>query len=442
MDNEFIIFEYLDGEMNPQQEEAFFNILAQNEELRTEFKHQLALKNSFVSDLRNYAPEPKSTLGIFTKLGISATALTAASNTIGTGGTTSFLSSVTSFITGTAIKSVIATLAVSGITFFGLIQSDIIEFKNEENIETNLTSSIAESKIENNTEIEEVSQIQNDESNLSDNISGNQLGNSKQIIYQNNYIFTIDTLKLKGEEKQKAIKLLNTINEIEKSIANNQIEPIDYSYIEKNNYFHSDQKSLLNSNIGFKPIRNSKLEFYANSSEFNLPLNFELNYGQFNNSLVQEKEINRQYSALNNLKMNILYRLSNELSAGLNYSNESYYQTFNITTDNGRRLEYHQKPEFNVISAAIRYTPNFLKFGVSFVEIEPIIQASYGADFNGGGYVSRANSGVNLYLSNNVYLQLLGEYSNLNFKQGETKYNTDRIGVNFGVGFKLENKND
>jgi hypothetical protein len=436
MDNEFIIFEYLDGEMNPQQEEAFFNLLAQNEELRTEFKHQLALKNSFVSDLRNYAPEPKSTLGVFTKLGISATALTAASNTIGTGGTTSFISSISSFLTGTVIKSILATLAVSGITFFGLIKSNIIEIKNDENIESNFTSTIYESKLENNSEFEEVTQIQDDARNLSDNILDNQLVNSKQIIYQNNYIFTFDTLKLEGEEKIKAIKFLNSVNEFEKAIAINQIKPIEYSYIEKNNYFHFDQKQIVNSN-GFNTIKNNNIELLGNTTNVNLPLTFEINYGQFNNSLVQEREINRQYSFLNNVKMNLLYRFSDELSAGLNYSNETYYQTFNITAENGRRLEYYQKPEFNVISAALRYTPNFLKFGMSFVGIEPIIQASYGADFNGGGYVSRANSGVNIYLSNKVYLQLLGEYSNLNFKQGETKYNTDRIGVNFGVGIKF-----
>ncbi len=72
MENEFLIFDYIDGKLSPQQEEAFFNLLSQNEELRTEFKQQLALKTAFTKDLHTFVPSPETTMSLFSKMGIGA----------------------------------------------------------------------------------------------------------------------------------------------------------------------------------------------------------------------------------------------------------------------------------------------------------------------------------------------------------------------------------
>ena len=57
-------------DLNPQQEEAFFQSLSQNDELRTEFKQQIALKSVFTKDLHTFVPSPETTMNLFSKLGM------------------------------------------------------------------------------------------------------------------------------------------------------------------------------------------------------------------------------------------------------------------------------------------------------------------------------------------------------------------------------------
>lgn len=445
MENEFIIFDYLDGEMNPEQEQAFFNLLSQNEELRTEFKQQLALKNSFVADLRSFTPDPKSTMGIFTKLGISATAVTAASNAIGTAGGSSFLTTLSSYFSATVVKSILATLAISTSAFIALFQSDIIDWESEsknnkteivkQNLNSNTSNSNQPDDYTNNNIGNNLDNNSNEKlTNLSENSTSNSI--NKEIIIKYNYIFTFDTLKLKGDEKLKATQFLNnakhiinssqaTNNLIQNHITTSEIYQTKYNTFSLSNHFTANSI----------PIKNNY--YKSDINNIHLPLTVEIGYGQFNNSLLNEIDLNRQYTNLNNIKMNLLYRFNNNISAGVNFSNENYYQNFNILTNNGRILEYHQKPEFNVLSASLRYSPTFLKFGIKLLDFQPIIQAAYGSDLNGGGFVSRVGTGINLHINRSAYFQILGEYSNLNYKQGNLNYNSNRIGINFGFGYRL-----
>ena len=63
--------------------------------------------------------------------------------------------------------------------------------------------------------------------------------------------------------------------------------------------------------------------------------------------------------------------------------------------------------------------------------------ASYGVDLFGGGNVMRTGLGINLYFSDQFYLQSSFEYSDLIFKQDKVNYNSNKYGVNFGLGWNL-----
>ena len=49
----------------------------------------------------------------------------------------------------------------------------------------------------------------------------------------------------------------------------------------------------------------------------------------------------------------------------------------------------------------------------------------------------RTGLGINLYFSDQFYLQSSFEYSNLTFKQDKVNYNSNKYGVNFGLGWNL-----
>lgn len=444
MEQEFLIFDYLDGEMNPSQEEAFFNLLSQNEELRLEFKQQIALKNAFVKDIKGFAPNPESTMNIFAKLGISATALTAASNTIGSSSSTSFFGTITNFFTGTAAKSIISTLLVSLATFATLLKLEVIEWYDLEG--GNKIVSTKKVVSPNNNQL--INSLEN-QNNLQNSELANSLENKipntiEKVVYKNNYIFTIDTLKLKGAEKERAIALLNKLENYQSNIllASNdnlnsreisELKDIDYSFILEN-------KSKFNYDPSLNSIPNQKIfvgTFSQFNYEFDLPISLEFAGQAYNTSSQNEIDVNRAYSQINNLKLTALWNVNSEFFIGGNFTNESYYQNFNFIDNNGRTYEYFQKPEFNVLSAMLRYSPEYLRLNTKIVDIEPLTQASYGVDLNGGGNVSKVGLGTNLYVSKSIYLQLLTEYSNLTYVQDNQKYNSSKIVYTFGFGWNL-----
>lgn len=444
MEQEFLIFEYLDGEMNPAQEEAFFNLLSQNEELRLEFKQQIALKNAFVKDMKGFAPNPESTMNIFAKLGISATALTAASNTIGSSSSTSFFGTISNFFTGTAAKSIISTLLVSLATFATLLKLEVIEWYDLEagNKIVSTKKVITPNNNQLTNELESQTNLQNSElDNYQQNITPKTI---EKIVYKNNFIFTIDTLKLKGAEKERAIALLNKLENYQNNIllASNynltskeisELKDIDYSIILEN-------KSKFNYNPSLNSIPNQKVfigTFSQFSNDWNIPISLEGNIQLFNNGLQKEIDVNRAYSQINNLRLSAIWNINSEFSIGSNFTNESYYQNFNYIDKSGRTFEYFQKPEFNVLSAMLRYSPEYLRVNNNIIDIKPLTQASYGFDINGGGNVSKIGLGANIYVSEQLYFQLLSEYSNLTYLQDNQKYNSNKMVFTFGVGWNL-----
>lgn len=438
MDNEFLIFDYLDGELSSTQEESFFNQLSQNEELRNEFKQQLALKNSFVKDLKTFSPSPEQTMSLFTKLGISATAVGGASQLLPASTSTSFLSSLGAFLTGSIFKSVIATILVSLGTFYALLQLDIIEWYDEEgnSILTKNDKSLVDNsntpKYQNPSNIDNTNKIPY-ESNKP----------IEKIIYKNNYIFTIDTLKLKGEEKQMAIEYLNKLDKLNeltlmqnKDNSNNLLasNDINYSQLYELNYNNYPRNK---TNIHQESM--NSFAFHNISNDLKIPILFELGGNIYNNSTINEREINRDYSQINNSRIGFLFDVGADFYLGSDFKKESYYQNFNYIDAEGRNLEYFQKPEFNLISATARYAPEYLKYSYSLMgfeqRISPFIQASYGGDIDGGGNVSRAATGINLYFTRKLYLQGIIDYSNLNYRQDDKRYNSSKFGASFGIGF-------
>lgn len=444
MEQEFLIFDYLDGEMNPSQEEAFFNLLSQNEELRLEFKQQIALKNAFVKDIKGFAPNPESTMNIFAKLGISATALTAASNTIGSSSSTSFFGTITNFFTGTAAKSIISTLLVSLATFATLLKLEVIEWYDIDEGSKLLSNKTIESQIKNqNTEdLKSQNKLNNNEiAKLQINSTPETI---EKIVYKNNFIFTIDTLKLKGAEKERAIALLNKLENQNNNILLASNQNLNLSevndFIKISNSSIIENRKSINNNQQLNSIPNQKV-FIGTFSQFNygfdLPISMEFAGQAYNTSSKNEIDVNRAYSQINNLKFSALWKVNSEFYIGGNFTNENYYQNFNFIDKNGRTYEYFQKPEFNVLSAMLRYSPEYLRLNTKIVDIEPLTQASYGVDLNGGGNVSKVGLGTNLYVSKSIYLQLLTEYSNLTYVQDDQKYNSSKIVYTFGFGWNL-----
>lgn len=437
MENEFLIFDYLDGKMTAQQEESFFNLLSQNDELRTEFKQQLALKTAFTKDLHTFVPSPETTMSLFSKMGIGAGAGAVSSALVNS--SPSIFSKVLGVFGTTAFKSAAVTLIAAGATFFGLLKYDVIEWYDEEG-SGKTTIALNSNKIIESNETPKPQEINaNNNSSLGENTNNSEpvIKVVEKIVTKDNFIFTIDTLKLKGEEKIKAKTFFDKLEDKFAQLVNDEDSNINSLEIsELANYnFNSSFNNIPNGNFG--NLKSQPINF--NNSNMNLPISFELG-GSFYNSKLNNAnniDINRDYSSILNGRLSLFYNQSSEFQIGVDYRVEDFFQQFSIIDGNGRLLTYYQQPEFTVMSGVLRYLPDYLDYDFGIIKVQPLISASYGADLIGKGTVSRAGIGSNFYFGDNLYFQAMVEYSNLSFKQDEINYNSNKLGVNVGIGYNL-----
>lgn len=439
MENEFIIIDYLDGNLNPQQEEEFFQLLSQNDELRTEFKQQIALKSVFTKDLHTFVPSPEITMNLFSKLGMGAGIGVATSALTNSG--QGFFGKLFSFFSPVALKTAGITLLTSAIIFVGLLKFNVIEWYDTENGNVSNSNALVQNKDINSPNLQE-NNAKGLENNQISTLNEPKTKVVERIIPINNYIFTNDTTKLKGSERERAVEFYNDLASTSKVLENynSQNNSSDLVYLTNSNIkeLKSNYGIDLNfNNMNYKQLNSPVIKLSSNN--FDIPISLEYSNAGYNSVLNNSNEIkiNRDYSSLLNSRVGVYYNYNKEFQFGLDYKSESFFQEFNIIDNRGRLLTYYQQPEFKVMSGVLRYIPDYLNINLNYFELSPYLMASYGVDLFGGGNVIRTGLGINFYLTDQFYLQSSVEYSNLNFKQDKINYNSNKYSVNFGLGWNL-----
>lgn len=439
MENEFLIIDYLDGNLNPQQEEAFFQSLSQNDELRTEFKQQIALKSVFTKDLHTFVPSPETTMNLFSKLGMG-TGIGVVASTL-SNSNQGFFAKLLSFFSPVALKTAGVTLLTSALVFVGLLKFNIIEWYDTENGTVNNSNVLVQNKDINTPTLQEknVNELDNNQVSKLSELKPKII---ERIIPINNYIFTNDTTKLKGIERERAVEFYNDLAYNSKVTKNNILQDNSSDLVNLTNSNIKEWKSDYGIDVVLNPMNYKPLNspvFHLSSNNFDIPISLEYSNAGYNSVLNNSNEIkiNRDYSSLLNSRVGVYYNYNKELQFGLDYKSESFFQEFNIIDNRGSLLTYYQQPEFKVMSGVLRYLPDYLKLDLNYFELSPYIMASYGVDLFGGGNVMRTGLGINLYFSDQFYLQSSFEYSNLTFKQDKVNYNSNKYGVNFGLGWNL-----
>lgn len=135
-----------------------------------------------------------------------------------------------------------------------------------------------------------------------------------------------------------------------------------------------------------------------------------------------------KYSNLNRLGAAVYYYLTDDLSLGLDIRRETFEVSYR-GMEYGQYFKYYQQPNLTTVGLNARY---------DFWEI-------YGFDFfakmNWGwnlyGYLFRPAVGMKYFLSENVYLMLDLEYSQMIFKHQNEIYSADKFGFNYGINVKF-----
>jgi len=405
MDYNFLIHEYLDGTLDKASESQLFMALSSSDELRNELKQAITMDKGLSKRVSAFVPSSSSTLNVFSQLGIGA-GLGAASTTAALG----FKSSILSFFStySTAIISTIVGIAVTSGLFLGFYNpSD--SYSQERIIAMNSSDS----------------KMENSETAFLSQTSQEQIFPRPLDVYKTDTVvkFVKQQYILPESEKQTAIE-----SDIE--------DKFDTGF---------DSSELLT----FSDIPNSKQEVrFETKQVFHQRYLPESNYEQYKiafpsviNNLSLEVKGNGYKSIpspevsaypaglLSNMQVSALYDFGNGFKAGLDFRQESYYQSFSGTNEIGESFIYRQNPNYYSLGILTRYNLYESTYFNTFSQL-----------YLGGtvtGAVSRLMMGIEFLPDSPISFILGFEGSMLSYYHQKILFNSPKIGLNYGVAFNF-----
>lgn len=414
MDKSRLIHDFVDGTLNSVEEEQLFQMLASNDESRNELKQHLAIKSAVKNDTMAYTPTANSTMKVFSTLGFTAPivgaevnqGVSSSSATISSGTKAGFWSSFSSPI----ITGVVSTLATAVVAIL-LFQPFLNKLDNKINI------------------------LQKENQQLTKQLENQQINNIPVVTSSST------------DSKQTAQKTV-----LQKPL-------VKYIYIQRDN--KTNEKSEINQkpieNEGFtnldlsmSNIVNDKINT-INNHKFNLPYDNKFIADiDFSNIYIRQNiglnmEVNRlinwfdtaptinpsNYNKMNNTSITLFYEVSDNISLGAEYRQETFFQTFRGIDNKGQLYEYQQQPNFTSGGLVARYSFNNLKF----YGIVPYLQL-YGGITN-VGYIGRGMFGLKYSPYPNISFIVSGERSQLYYKFQNKRFNDGKFDLNYGVSFNF-----
>lgn len=454
------IYEFVDGTIDPVKEQNLFNELSINNELRNELKEQISVKNAIKNDFVAFNPSADSTIKIFSQLGITS-AVTTSSTILGSNLIKNkFIGLFSNY--SQAIYTLLGTTVLATIGYF------MLEFNGDsKNITQKGNSQNKYNNISNNTS----NNIPNSYSLSNEKINDTTF--KTEIIYKDRIIYKDDISKIQNLTKSYKLKinqLQQKINELESNITQNSENIYDSNndlsiaeIIEKTKidtkievekqyetfyqtiYLTKETPQIV-ENIVFKnelittkntdiliPIENIQRSYeyintgYSDNSQ-QLGLSLETSWAQYFSNL--EEKINpAKYQDFNNFRVAALFNFNNEISAGIDFRRENFYQVYNLVDNIGDPYIYEQKPNFNTLNVIARYKPDFLKF----YSFNPFAQIGIGGNI--AGEVGRVMIGSEYSITNNYKFLMAFDYNMLNFHHNQIRYTSNKYGFHMGIGF-------
>ena len=413
MNYDNIIDEFLDGRLESDNEDELFDLLSSNDEMRATFKQQLAVKTAIVGDSRAFMPSPRSTVNIFSKLGMP---LPAAASTLPK---QSFLRKYGQVLYGaTAATLATALLFIFLLNPYFLSKSNLIPVEIA-SIGSNTYIPPLNSSIENSNG-DNINQLENN-FEKSENLSSNQVKNRND------------------SHPKVAVYYRNKTK-----ITGNQISPHKRDYIYLNDNYIWDPYITKASHYSVSNLKSNYLsDLLLRDIISPIPLSGQKNYNRFKSSYdisVETKQaeyfylpypdgLEQGYSLFNNLNITILYFFNENIAVGLDLRQEKFYQDFTGKTIYGSTLRYEQIPNIFSFGFGVRYYP------VRYGDFAGYSQLSFG--ISKPGTIGRFMLGVEYQPYPILSLVLQGEYSILSFYHQNSSFTSNKFGVNYGIKFNF-----
>lgn len=436
-----LLYDFVDGSLEQQQEELLFAEMSTNHELRNELKELLVLNGALQSDVKALVPPVESTMKIFSTLGYTAPiaaigAATASAHASSSGALASAFTKAGTYIGG-YIHALVSGVILTATSLGLLWGTDVIEFSPQAN------SAVAASQQQQKDQRESLSLIE------------------KPIIKEQTIADTRNTVKetvryvyLSSPTPQASDKSANTVfanqlsvnsdkqaSDIQNSAA--QAEPMipitqeSVTVTTTETLAHSSAQSPTNiwGNITEVPVNDGQLSVpyggtYDNISQNSLSDEWTVHFRRLDMQTANNRDPMPQSGTFPfNGAVTALYTVSPDIALGLEVGYERFAQTFQSVNTQNQRVEIYQQPSLLTGGLALRYTP------LHFENITPFIQTSLG--FSQIGMVNRASVGF-MYAPNQTLSFTLGfESSMVRYKEKSTSYSSFNYGLSYGIAIHL-----
>ena len=395
MEQEDLLYDFINGALEPGSEDELFFGLANNDELRTSFIQMMAVESSIKNNASDIVPPPAVSESVFSSLGYNY--ITPAA-TAGTNANKPGMLKVLKNNNNIIMTGIISSLFTCLITYFLFLQP----LGTGKPIDGNISEKITANALK---ELPLVSSF----------------STSSEVaeIPAENTIIKYKYIAIDGPEKKESIPELsknNSINEFSNFLA------LEKENVNIEKYVNNDQ----NLNEALHISR--QLPVYGFHPELELPhntgLNIEYRYSRdyhFPKPTIQPE----RYADLNNSTVSLFYSIDSNLSVGLELRQENFYQEFE---DNDKL--YYQQPNFTSYGIAARY--NWITLHDKF---KPYTQLSL--DKTSVGAVGRIMLGVEYRSASGLTCVLGCEPSALLYGFEGKMFLSPKIGFNLGFGYKL-----
>lgn len=393
------VLEFLDGDLGQMEERELFLNLSENEALRTQMRQIYSVNYSLNRNRNYFSPSAESTMGLFGKLGFSGKYLDN-KDSKRPGIMPWFFDNLLN--KSALIGAIIAFLATSA----GFILFDYLNSKD----------SAPEAKY-----------------------AAHSIFDNNDFAGNNKVAESIVTKELNQKQEQPIVKYVyltkesgndNKNNLTEKNIENKNLE-------QENSLVKPEQKPDTidkNTEPESKPLiikpEQDNHDLLPDLAEAKKDYKYEIEYrGAYYRNLPKETIQPSQLAYFDNYSLAFLFKLYDGLYVGPEIRQEKFFQEFKDFTDFGMPATYQQQPNFTTLNLMLRYSSS------KVIGINPMVQVETG--YARTGWVNRIAAGFGINLSDNLEIIALGEYSHFLFNNNNSIYNTQKIGILYGLNYKF-----
>jgi hypothetical protein len=419
---------FVEGELDPSQEQELFSEMASNEEMRGEFKNLLAISAAVKNNRKAFAKNKKSKKAVFAALGLSVPVADAVTGGVGATAAGSAIGYGFKSLLATGVLSAVAT----AIILWGIGTGSTQETKtiNTAHLTQQLEVEIpAETPLVSSKEVKvykEDSKYKGmyERAMVLNNELQNQLSEfASKIEEQNALIMSqkseIATLSYEVRTVQRNLNL-NNENYQELSQKHKADEKL-ISELGITNLRLQEQLSSKKPESNIEPMLLQPQNGTSSwSAEWKGSQTFHSNSYDFNKT---------DLSQFNNNSLSIMYNFENGFSVGSEVRQETFLLEFSGEDINDVTYLYRQEPNFTTLSLLGRYS-----YDMS-TTLDPFAQFTFGG--NKIGVVGRLMGGLMYSPYQNLNMVLGLEYNNMSFQYQGDRFNSGKVGINYGISVQF-----